>query len=180
MTTAEHTTDFKLTRDTPHLTLTGKLWGVCCQNLRENWSSYNGSALYFEYLSSTLMPWYWPYHPHLLAITLMIELLQFELVLIMRWLNTLMARQHGRCFTDIFKCIILNENEWILIKMSMKFVPKGPINNIAALIQVMAWCWSGNKPLSQPMVIRLPLNELTHLPLVPHICVSELDQPWFR
>ena len=29
---------------------------------------------------------------------------------------------------------------WILIKNSLKFVPKGPINNIPALVQIMAWC----------------------------------------
>ena len=30
----------------------------------------------------------------------------------------------------IFKYILLNENVWIAIKVSLKFVPKGPINNI--------------------------------------------------
>ena len=34
---------------------------------------------------------------------------------------------------DIFKCIFLNENELISIKISLKFVPKGQINNIPAL-----------------------------------------------
>ena len=29
---------------------------------------------------------------------------------------------------DIFVCIFLNENVWISIKISQKFVPKGPIN----------------------------------------------------
>ena len=32
------------------------------------------------------------------------------------------------------------------------FVPKGPINNIPALIQIMAWCWPGNKQLSEPII----------------------------
>ena len=40
----------------------------------------------------------------------------------------------------IFQWIFLNEKVWILIKISMKFVPKGPINNIPALVQIMA-CW---------------------------------------
>ena len=31
---------------------------------------------------------------------------------------------------DIFKCILLNENVLILIKISLEFIPKGPINNI--------------------------------------------------
>ena len=31
---------------------------------------------------------------------------------------------------DIFRCIFLNEYVWISIKISLKFVPEGPINNI--------------------------------------------------
>ena len=60
---------------------------------------------------------------------------------------------------DIFKCIFVNENVWIPIKISLKFVPEGPINNIPALIQIMAWRRSGDKPLSEPVVVSL----LTHL-----------------
>ena len=40
---------------------------------------------------------------------------------------------------DIFKCIFLNENVRISIKISLKFVPKRPINNIPVLVQIMAW-----------------------------------------
>ena len=48
-----------------------------------------------------------------------------------QWVNTLRPRQNGRHFPhDIFKWIFLNENVWILINISLKFVPKGPINNI--------------------------------------------------
>ena len=43
-------------------------------------------------------------------------------------------------FADhIFKWIFLNENVWISIKISLKFVPRGPVNNIPALVQIMAW-----------------------------------------
>ena len=35
---------------------------------------------------------------------------------------------------DIFKRIFFNENVWISIKISLKFVPKGPIHIILALI----------------------------------------------
>ena len=34
----------------------------------------------------------------------------------------------------IFQCIFLNEYVLILIKISLKFVPKGQINNIPALV----------------------------------------------
>ena len=46
----------------------------------------------------------------------------------------------------------LNENVRIAIKISLNFVPKGSINNILALVQTMAWCRPGNKPLSEPMM----------------------------
>ena len=50
-------------------------------------------------------------------------------------INTLRPRQDGRHFPDdIFKCIFLNENVLISIKISLKFVPKGQINNIPALV----------------------------------------------
>ena len=55
-------------------------------------------------------------------------------------INTLRPRQNGRHFADdTFKRIFFNENGGISIKISLKFVPKGPINNIPALVQVMAW-----------------------------------------
>ena len=49
------------------------------------------------------------------------------------------SKQNGRHFADdIFKCIFLNENFWIPIDISVKFVPKGPVNNIPDLVQIMA------------------------------------------
>ena len=72
-------------------------------------------------------------------------------------------RQNGRHFTDgIFKCTFLSENVWILIKNSLKFVPKGPINNISTWVQIMAWRRSGDKPLSESMLVSLPT----------HVCVT--------
>ena len=77
--------------------------------------------------------------------------------------NTLRPRQNGRHSAhDIFKFIILNENVWIAIKISLKFVPGGPINNISALVQIMAWRRPGDKPLSEPLMVSLPT----------HICVA--------
>ena len=61
--------------------------------------------------------------------------------------NTLRPSQNGRHFADdIFKCIFLNENVSIAIKISLKFVFKGPINNIPALVQIMDWRRPGDKP----------------------------------
>ena len=44
---------------------------------------------------------------------------------------------------DIFKRILINENVWITIKISLKFALKGPIKNIPALLQIMAWHRAG-------------------------------------
>ena len=74
--------------------------------------------------------------------------------------NTLRPRQNGRHFPDdFFKRISLNEIVWISIKISLNFVPRVPINNIPALVQIMACRWPGDKPLSEPMMVSL----LTHL-----------------
>ena len=77
--------------------------------------------------------------------------------------NTLRPRQHVHHFADdVFQHIFLNENVWISIEFSLKFVSKGPINNTPALVQIMAWRWPGDKPLSEPMVVSL----------LTHICVT--------
>ena len=77
--------------------------------------------------------------------------------------NTLRPRWNEQHFAeDIFKSIFFYENVWIPIKISLKFVSKGPINNIPALVQIMAWRHSGDKPLSEPMMVSLPT----------HICVT--------
>ena len=74
--------------------------------------------------------------------------------------NTLRPWQNGRHFPDdIFNRIFLNKNVRIPINFSLKFVPKGPINNNPALVQIMAWRRSGDKPLSEPMMVSL----LTHI-----------------
>ena len=52
---------------------------------------------------------------------------------------------------DIFKCIFVNEIFSILIKISLKFVPKGSIDNNPALVMIMAWRLIGDKPLSESM-----------------------------
>ena len=61
-----------------------------------------------------------------------------------------------------FKCISLNANVWTSNKISLKFVPKCPITNIPALVQMMAWHLAGTKPLSESMM----------LSLIMHICVT--------
>ena len=55
---------------------------------------------------------------------------------------------------NIFECIFLNEKFCILIKISVKFIPKGSIDNNPVLVQIMAWHRIGNKPLSEPILTR--------------------------
>ena len=71
------------------------------------------------------------------------------------YINTLRPRRNEQHFADD---IFFNENVWISIKISLKFVPKGPINTIPALVQIMAWRRSGDKPLSEPMMVSLPTH----------------------
>ena len=91
-------------------------------------------------------------------------------------INTLRPGQNGRHFADdIFKCIFLNENVWIPIKISLKFVPKGQINKIPALVQIMAWRRPGDKPLSEPMMVSF----LTHICVTRPQWVNTLRQGQF-
>ena len=74
--------------------------------------------------------------------------------------------QKGRHFADdVFKCIFFKENVLISIEISPKFVPKRSISNIPALVQIVAWCRTGDKPLSEPKLV----SSLTH------ICVTRLQ-----
>ena len=78
--------------------------------------------------------------------------------------NTLRLRQNGSHYTDdIFNCVFLNENMWILIKIWRKFVPK---YDIPALVQIMVWRRPGDKPLYEAMLVRLPT----------HICALSLSE----
>ena len=82
-----------------------------------------------------------------------------------RILNTLRLSQNGRYFAnDIFKRIFFNENVWISIKISLKFIPKGPINKIPALFQIMAWRCPGDKPLSEAMLVSLLMHRCVTRP----------------
>ena len=52
----------------------------------------------------------------------------------------------------IFSNYFLYENWCVLIQMTLKIVPKGPVNNKSALFQIMAWHHAGGKPLSDPIM----------------------------
>ena len=85
-----------------------------------------------------------------------------------------------------FQTYFLNENVRISIKISLKFVPKGPVNSIPTLVQIMTWRWPGAKPLSEPMMVRLPTHICVTRPqwvkVLWHISTitSKLGHCWFK
>ena len=98
---------------------------------------------------------------------------------------TLRLRQNGRHWPDnTFKCIILNENVWIVNKISLKFVPKGPIDGKSSLGQIMAWrragaeaiIWTNDGHIYTYIYAPLSLNELNDLrPIWP---LQSSCMPW--
>ena len=82
------------------------------------------------------------------------NLFGFQLVRLVNKILTWLRQKQNCCHfaDDIFRCIFLNENVWILICISLKFVPKVPIDNNPSLVQIMAWRRGGDKPLSEPMM----------------------------
>ena len=89
---------------------------------------------------------------------------------------------------DNFKCIFLNENDRIPIRFSLKFVPpRNPIDSASALIQVMTWSRTGDKPLPEPTLTQFidtyvqHQGEMSSLITCPHDLIG-LDEmgncPW--
>ena len=79
-------------------------------------------------------------------------------------INTLRLRRNRQHLQMTFSnAFFFNDCVWISLTISLKFVPRVPINNIPALVQIMAWCRPGDKPLSEPKMVSLPM----------HICVTQ-------
>ena len=71
--------------------------------------------------------------------------------------------QNGGYFTDsIFKRIFMNEKVQSFIRI---------YHNKSALVQIMAWCWSGNKALSEPIGDK-PLSEQWWFISLMHIWIT--------
>ena len=81
---------------------------------------------------------------------------------------------------DISNCIILSENVLISITISLKFVPKGPIINILALVQIMAWRRPDDTPSELLLTAVTPYYSVHHIvmprrsrhgrPRICHLC----------
>ena len=69
--------------------------------------------------------------------------------------NSSPPRQDDRHFADgISKCIFMNERFCMLNQISLIFVPKGPVDNTPALVPVMAWHRTGDRPLPDSIMTR--------------------------
>ena len=62
----------------------------------------------------------------------------------------------------IFKWIFFNENDKIPIQISLKYVLRSTNDNKAALVQVMAWCWAGDKPLPETLMTQFTDAYMLH------------------
>ena len=73
--------------------------------------------------------------------------------------------------TTFSKVFFMNEKSSSSILISLKFVPESSIKNKSALVQVMAWHLTGDKPLPEPLLTSFTNtymqqgDELTHWPL---------------
>ena len=63
---------------------------------------------------------------------------------------------------DIFEYIFFNENILISIKISLNFVPKGPIDNKPLLVQVISFSRIGRKSLYEPMMTQFNDTYMRH------------------
>ena len=125
--------------------------------------------IFFSYLLITSL-WY----KHMIALTSFLFLLESHLGMAWRLIMKMLFYDikihikplRPRKMAAISKTTVSNTFSWMKMyefQISLKFVPQGPISNIPALIQKMARRQSGDKPLSEPMMVRL----------LTHICITQ-------
>ena len=72
----------------------------------------------------------------------------------MSWINTFGWRKSWHQSADeILKCFFINEKYHIFIQISLRFIPKGPINNMPSMVQIMPWRHSDDNQLSDDSVV---------------------------
>ena len=82
-------------------------------------------------------PWHWPWAMGCSYLPWELISPTYDVLVPRNYINTLRPKRNGQHFADnIFKRIFLNENAWISTKISLDFVPKGPINSVPALVQI--------------------------------------------
>ena len=96
--------------------------------------------------------------------------------------NSSRPGQNGRHFTDIFKCIFINKKCCISIWVSLKFVPKGLIDNVSigsgnglAPNRWQAITWSNADPFHWCIYVTLGVDELIQWGLNKMTNILEMD-----
>ena len=118
--------------------------------------------LTLDFVASVILRWYCTFFQQYFQKweNLKLEEVVIEYCYVCVLLNTWRLRRNGQHFADnTLKHIFFNEHDeciWILNEISLNFVPKGPINNIPALVHIKAWRLPGDKPLSETMMGSLP------------------------
>ena len=74
------------------------------------------------------------------------------------------TRRRNKAFQDYFEKADINrqsilmhflmEDMFVLIQMSLRFVPRGQTDDKSALVQAKTWCRTGNNPLHNAMLIK--------------------------
>ena len=121
-----------------------------------NYESFSETLLVFRcyYVNHQLDLWWSSQVPNCMETVRMMPALEAHMLT--HWGRDKMVAISQTTFWNEFS--ILNENVWITINISLKIVPMGPIDNIPALVQIMVWRRPGDKPLSEPMMVRLATN----------------------
>ena len=65
------------------------------------------------------------------------------------WAKHIETKTKWLPFCRLLRFIFMNENDCILIQISLKFVPLGPTNTKQALVRIMTWHRTGDKPFSK-------------------------------
>ena len=86
---------------------------------------------------------------------------------------------YGSCIINTLRpsqiaVIVLKENVWISIRLSLKFVPWVSINSKQALVQIRGWRLIGDKPLSEPMMAYFIDAYMRHSASMPYINASHI------
>ena len=58
-------------------------------------------------------------------------------------------------WAPLCKCTFLVKTFYILINVSLKFAPRGSTDHDSALVVVLDWHQTGNKPLPEPLMIQV-------------------------
>ena len=87
-----------------------------------------------------------------------------------QWVNTrTWTKWH---FADIIRCIIFNKNSRISDQITGKYVLDGFIDNKSTLVQIMTWCQSGNKSLTESMLPKFQVSyESFHIQISKRSCM---------